>query len=124
MDNITNQLTDAELNNNLKFRNICKEIFRHSYENLKLKNNLDLGGSLIGIGIGTLITKAVNRYSEGSFTKSVQNLKHPKNIPLPTDMEMICSILDYSDFQTVRELLKIHQNLGLIEAISWTRNHI
>jgi len=117
-DLIVSDMNDVNKKNDAMFRKICKEVFQKSYTKLKLKNNLDAGSKMLGIGIASVIKMASKRYEKGFFEKSIQKLNHQDNIPSYSDMVMINHILKDDEFAFAVKLLKIQYNYGLAEAIS------
>lgn len=117
-DLIVSDMNDADKKNDILFRRICKEVFQKSYTKLKLKNNLNTGAKMLGVGITSLLQMASKKYEKGFFEKSVQKLNPQNNIPSYSDMSILNHNLEDGDFAFVVKLLKIQYDYGIIEAIS------
>jgi len=117
-DLIVSDMNDANKNNNIMFRNTCKEIFQKSYSKLEFQNTLDAGAKLLRVGIGSAIKKAQGRYKKGSFAKSFRKINHQTDVLTYSDLKKINHFLEVSEFTFVAKLLKIQYNYGFRRAIS------
>jgi len=117
-DMIVSIMNEADKKNDLMFREICKEVIKKSYSKLEIHTTLNIGGNIVGVGIGSAIKMAFGQYKKGSFKKSSKKLYNQTIIPAYSDLEKINYFLDTSEFIFVTKLLKIQYKYGLRRTIS------
>ena len=122
-DLIVSDMNDANKNNNIMFRRVCKEVFQKSYSKLEIQNNFNIGRKMLRVGTASAIKMARGRYKKGSFGKSFKKLNNQTNTPTYSDLKKINRFLDTSEFIFVTKLLKIQYNYGLNGVISFINSH-
>jgi hypothetical protein len=116
IDSITSVMEQANMINDTTFRNVCKDVFEKAFSESEFNQNFEMGMTMIGLGIGSAIKQARGQYVEGSFAKSISEIK-PKN-ETNSDLNKILHFLEKSPFHKVANLLRIQCAEGLKKSVS------
>ncbi len=122
-DLIISDMNDAERENNLMFRRICKEIFQKAYSDIQFQKHQDIIDKKFHMGITCIIKNARGHYKKSSLRKSFRKLNSQNHVITYSDLHKINLFLRTSEFTLVLKLLKIQYKYGLNEAISFTNSH-